>query len=186
MADAAAPALIAEAAAPDARRAARADVRGAGGASTGFFASGRTAFGFAGVGFCSGTIFAGSGLVGVGGSFCSGGAATSGFSCGGVGAICSSTVHASRAPAAKHRPPASSGPGAMSASIDCGAEVTGARSTMIAGSSRRAPGAGRCQLMAERDHRRMRRQDRCSGSAPAPTRLDRRARTGHRRSLAWA
>jgi hypothetical protein len=35
----------------------------------------------------------------------------------------------------------------MSAGIDCGAEVTGARSTMIAGRLTPGSGTGRCQLM---------------------------------------
>ena len=59
-------------------------VRGAGGASVGFFASARTTFGFTGDGFFSGSTLAGSGFGGVGSIFCSGGATTSGFSCGGV------------------------------------------------------------------------------------------------------
>ena len=62
-------------------------VRGAGGASVGFFASGRTTFGLTGVGLASGTGLAGS-VAGFISTFCSGGATTSGFSCGGVGAIC--------------------------------------------------------------------------------------------------
>ena len=59
-----------------------------GGESFGFFASGRTIFGLTGVGLASGTGLAGS-VAGFISTFCSGDATTSGFSCGGVGAICS-------------------------------------------------------------------------------------------------
>ena len=51
----------------------------AGGASVGFFASGRTTFGLTGVGLASGTGLAGS-VAGFISTFCSGGATTSGFS----------------------------------------------------------------------------------------------------------
>ena len=81
--------------APGVRRVGGAVVRGAGGASVGFFASGRTTFGFTGVGLSSGTGLAGS-VAGFISTFCSGGATTSGFSCGGVGAICSCTASAAR------------------------------------------------------------------------------------------
>ena len=122
-------------------------VRGAGGASTGFFASGRVTLGFTGVGFWSGTSFAGSGFGGVA-CFCSGGATTSGFSCGGVGAICSSTACCLAASGGEASAACITGPGARSIGVGCGEDDTGAMSTMITG--RDTPGVGRCacQLIA--------------------------------------
>jgi len=117
-------------------------VRGAGGASEGFLASGRTTFGFTGTGFCSGTIFAGSGFSGVGCCFCSGGATTSGFSCGGVGAICSCTGSAAAGSGGAASACCISGPGVMSIGAASGDDVIGARSIMMAGIA--TPGSGRC------------------------------------------
>ena len=117
-------------------------MRGAGGASVGFLASARTTFGFTGTGFFSGSTFAGSGFGGVGSVFCSGGATTSGFSCGGVGAICYCTASATAGSGGDASACCMTGPGARSIGVGCGEEETGAMSTMIAGME--APGTGRC------------------------------------------
>jgi hypothetical protein len=114
-------------------------VRGAGGASLGFFASARTTFGLTGTGFCSGATLAGSGSCGVA-CFWSGGATTSAFSCGGVGAICSSTASCFAASGGDASACCMTGPGARSSGVDCGAEVVGAMSTMMAGKV--TPGGG--------------------------------------------
>ena len=60
------------------------------------------------------------------------------------------------------------GPGARSICVGCGADETGAMSTMIAG--KETPGSGRCvyQFKAKRDQRGMRGDDRERRRAPAP------------------
>ena len=83
----------------------------------------------------------GSGFSGVGCCFCSGGATTSGFSCGGVGAICSCTGSAAAGSGGDASACCISGPGVMSIGAASGDDVIGARSTMMAGIV--TPGVGR-------------------------------------------
>src|SRR6266850_4602144 len=140
MAAAAAPELTADAAGAWRSALGEAVVRGAGGASVGFLASVRVTFGLTGAGFCSGVTLAGSGFCGVD-CFCSGGATTSGFSCGGVGAICSSTNSCLAASGGEASACCITGPGARSIGDGCGMDETGAMSIMIAG--KETPGTGR-------------------------------------------
>ena len=131
-----------------ARRSARlgALVRGAGVASDGFFASRRTTLGLTGSVLCSGTTFVGSGFGGVTCGFCSGGAATSGFSCNGVGASSSCTACAAAGSGGAASASCIAGPGGSSVSEISGAEVIGVRSTSTAGTA--TPGGGNeTQLM---------------------------------------
>ena len=164
----AAPALARRRPGPDVRRAAAPWCAAQAAPRSASSPRGGRLFGLTGVGFASGTGLAGS-VAGVISSFCSGGATTSGFSCGGVGAICSSTTSCCLTGSGGEASAWSiTRPGASSSGVDCGAAETGAMSTMIAG--RVAPGTGRWvyQFIADRDQRGMRGDDRHGRDAPTP------------------